>query len=307
MNRRLALALPPALLLTLLLPFAACSRGSQSGVKIDVSLATLVPSDTVLLAGTRLEALSKTAVYQKYLANRKFSAIDDFAKRTGLDPQKDLWELLFVSNGKSAVLLGRGKFANEMEPRLEKEGAQRFSHKGYNLIGTEQAAVVFINSSTAAVGPTADLRDFIDKRETSKGPPPALAAALKEISPDSQFWAAYTGGAVHLPIDPHSTAASLNRLIESIQSATVYFDFRNGLNSVAAGMCATDDQAQQVQAALKALVGLGRLNAPANQPELLQAYDGIRVTQEGHRVKLYLDLPQSTVESFLNAWMGKVR
>ena len=79
------------------------------------------------------------------------------------------------------------------------------------------------------------------------------------------------------------------------------------MKSVAAGVCAKDDEAQQVHAALKALVGLGRLNTPSNQPELMQAYDSIRVTQEGHRVKLYLDLPQSTVESFLNAWMGKVR
>ena len=294
-------------LLLFVVVLTGCSRSSQSGAKVDASLLTLVPSDTVLLAGTRLEALRETTVYKKYLLNRKFAAIDEFARRTGLDPQKDLWELLFVSNGKSGVLLGRGKFANEMEPRLEQEGAQRVGYKGYNLIGTDQAAVLFVNSSTAALASMADLKDFVDKRASSNGPPPALAAAIKEIPPDSQFWAAYTGGAVRLPVDPHSTAASLNKLIESIQSATVYFDFRSGLKSVAAGVCAKDDEAQQVQAALKALVGLGRLNTPSNQPELMQAYDSIRVTQEGHRVKLYLDLPQSTVESFLNAWMGKVR
>jgi hypothetical protein len=294
-------------LFVVLLALTSCSRSSQSGVKIDASLLTLVPSDTVLLAGTRIEALRETTVYKKYLLNRKFAAIDEFARRTGLDPQKDLWELLFVSNGKSGVLLGRGKFANEMEPRLEQEGGQRIGYKGYNLIGTDQAAVLFVSSSTAAVASMADLKEFVDKRASSNGPPAALAAAIKEIPQDSQFWAAYTGGAVRLPVDPHSTAASLNKLIESIQSATVYFDFRSGLKSVASGVCAKDDEAQQVQAALKALVGLGRLNTPSNQPELMQAYDSIRVTQEGHRVKLYLDLPQSTVESFLNAWMGKVR
>jgi hypothetical protein len=52
---------------------------------------------------------------------------------------------------------------------------------------------------------------------------------------------------------------------------------------------------------------LGRLNTPASQPEMLQAYDSIRVTQDAHRVKLYLDLPQATVESFLNTWMGRVK
>jgi hypothetical protein len=306
-NRRVLFLLLLALVL-LLLPLAACSRTSpQTGVKIDASLATLIPADTVLLAGTRLEALRETAAYKKYLANRKLPAIEDFAQRTGLDPQKDLWELLFVSNGKNGVLLGRGKFANEMEPKLEKEGAQRFGYKGFNLIGTQAAAVVFINSSTAAVGSTNDLKMFLDQRETSHGPPPALAAAIKEIPAASQFWAAYTGSAVHLSVDPRSMAANLNKLIESIDSATVYFDFRSGLNGVASGICAKDEDAQQVESALKALVALGRLNTPSSQPEMLQAYDSIRVTQEGHRVKLYLDLPQTTVESFLNTWMGKVK
>src|SRR5258706_14469778 len=274
------------ILLIAALALAGCSRPASVGVKTDPVLQTLVPGDTVLMVGTRLEALEKTPVYQKYFAGRQFSQIEEFAQRTGLDPRKDLWELLFVSNGKQSVLLGRGKFANEMEPRLEKEGAQRMGYKGFNLIGNEQAAVLFINSSTAAVASIADLKDFVDKRGTAKGLPPALAAAIKEILPESQFWAAYTGGAVHLPIDPHSTAASLNKLIESIQSATVYFDFRSGLNSVAAGMCPKDEEEQQEQASLKALFGLGRLHAPAYQQALLQAYDRILAMPVSHRAIL---------------------
>src|SRR5580658_4233483 len=104
---------------------AGCARKAPVGPKIDPALATLIPGDTTLLIGTRLEALERTPVYQKYLADRKFPQIDEFARQTGIDPKKDLWELLFVSNGKNKILLGRGKFANEMEPRLEKNGAKR--------------------------------------------------------------------------------------------------------------------------------------------------------------------------------------
>ena len=123
------------ILLCAFLMLAACARKTPVGPKIDPALATLIPDDTTLLVGTRLEALERTPVYQKYLADRKFSQVDEFAAQTGLDPKKDLWELLFVSDGKNNVLLGRGKFANEMEPRLEKQGAKRFGYKGYNLIG----------------------------------------------------------------------------------------------------------------------------------------------------------------------------
>jgi hypothetical protein len=257
------------------------------------------------MAGTRLEALRQTPVYQKYLANRKFTAVEDFAQRTGLDPQKDLWELLYVSNGRQGVLLGRGKFANEMEPRLEKEGAKRFGYRGFNLIGDERAAVLFINTTTAAVGDTASLKLFLDQREKSNGPPPAVAAALKEVPAESQFWAVYTGGSVKLPVDGRSPLSNLNRLLESIQSANVYFDLRNGVSGRAAGLCNTDQDAQQVHDALRALVGLARLNTPASQPELLAAYDAIRITQEGHNTRVYLDIPQPAVEKFIETWMGR--
>jgi hypothetical protein len=292
-------------ILCLAIIVSGCARKSAVGPKVDPALATLVPDDTTLLVGTRLESLQKTPVYQKYLADRKFSQVEDFAKQTGLDPQKDLWELLFVSNGKNNVLLGRGKFANEMEPRLEKNGAKRFGYKGYNLVGDEKAAVVFISSTTAAMGPTASLRYLLDQRGSSKGPPPGLAALMKDIPSEAQFWAAYIGGPVELGFS--GNLANINKLVGSIQTGSVYFDLRTGLNGVAYGECSSDEAAEEVQGALKAFIGLGRLNTPANQPEMQKAWDGLRTTLQDRRVKLYIDVPQNVVDQFLAVWMGRRR
>jgi hypothetical protein len=282
---------------------ASCARKPSVGPKIDPALATLIPEDTTLLVGTRLEALERTPVYQKYLADRTFPQVEEFAKQTGLDPKKDLWEMLFVSNGKNNVLLGRGKFANEMEPRLEKAGAKRFGYKGYNLVGDEKTAVVFFSGSTAAIGPTESLRFLLDQRGTSKGPPAALAALMKDIPADAQFWAAYIGGPVDLPLG--GNLANITKLVSSIQTGSLYFDLRTGLNGVALGDCSTDQGAEEVQGALKAFIGLGRLNTPANQPEMQAAWDGMRVTLQDKRVKLYIDVPQNVVDQFLNLWMGR--
>lgn len=292
-------------LCALILLSAGCTRPVPVGPKIDLALATLIPDDTTLLVGTRLEALERTPVYQKYLADRKFPQVEEFAKQTGLDPKKDLWELLFVSDGKNNVLLGRGKFANEMEPRLEKQGAKRFGYKGYNLVGDEKAAVVFISTTTAAMGPTEALRSLLDHRGTSKGPPPALASLMKDIPSDAQFWAAYAGGPVDLGFG--GNLANVTKLVSSIQTGSIYFDLRTGLSGVAEGECSTDQAAEEVQGALKAFIGLGRLNTPANQKELLAAYDGLRVTLEDKRVKLYIDVPQNVVDQFLALWMGRRR
>jgi hypothetical protein len=301
MNRKRAGRGPTLLCAAIIL--AGCARKSAVGPKIDPALATLIPDDTTLLVGTRLEALERTPVYQKYLADRNFSQVEEFAKQTGLDPKKDLWELLFVSNGKNNVLLGRGKFANEMEPRLEKGGAKRFGYKGYNLIGDDKAAVVFISSTTAAMGATDSLRFLLDQRGASKGPPAALAALMKDIPDDAQFWAAYDGGPVDLPFT--GNLANITKFVKSIQTGSVYFDLRTGLNGVASGECSTDQGAEEVQGALKAFIGLGRLKTPANQPEMQAAWDGLRTTLQDKRVKLYIDVPQNMVDQFLGLWMGR--
>jgi hypothetical protein len=292
-----------------ILALAGCAHKDAAGPKIDAALDTLVPPDTVLMVGTRLEGLFKTPVYQKNFAGKQFPQVDEFAARTGLDPVKDLWELLFVSNGHQGVLLGRGKFADEMmEPRLQRQtGAERFGYKGLTLIGDERNAMAFISPTTAALGDVVSLHSLIDQRGTSHGPPPRLVTLLKQIPAEAQFWAAYSGGPIHLPFDENSNLGNLNRLLGSLQTGTIYFDLRAGLSGVAEGECTTDAAAQDVEGALKALIGLGRLSVPKNQPDLAQAYDGLRVTQEGHRVKLYVAVPEAIVDKFIGMWTGRSR
>ncbi len=273
---------------------------------MDPSIATLVPADTVLMAGTRLEALLKTPIYQRNFADRKIPQIDEFAQRTGLDPRKDLWELLFASNGTHGVLLGRGKFGDEMmAPGLERNysanGAQRTGYKGFTLFENSQGGLVLINGTTAALGDIPSLHRLIDEKANSHGTPPAMAALLKEIPQEAQFWAAYAGGPVNLQLD--GLLANVNKLLSTVQTGTIYFDLRTGIDAVASATCANEDGAQQVQGALRALVGLGRLSVPKNQPDLAKAFDMMRVTQEGSRVKLYINVPEAEADKFLKMWM----
>jgi hypothetical protein len=293
-----------ALFLTIAM-LLGCNRAPQS-VKVDPAIATLVPADTVLLVGTRLEELLKTPVYQKNFAGREIPQIREFAEKTGIDPRKDLWQLLYTFNGKTGVLLGRGKFADDMmEPELERHGAQKFTYKGLTMLGTEGGAVTLINSTTAALGDAPALRTFIDQRGTSQGPPPPMAALMKQIPATAQFWAAYGGGPVKLPFDEDSNLGNLNRLLGSIQTGTIWFDLSSGLDGTADVACASDDGAQKVEGALKALIGIGRLSVPKNQPDLAQVYDAVQVTQDGHHVRLHISVPQSMVDKFLGVWLGQ--
>ena len=78
-----------------------CSRKpAETSVFIDPQFAALVPPDTTLLVGLRVEHLVKTPLYQKYLSGGKIRIIDRFARGTGINAEKSLWNLLLVSNGK---------------------------------------------------------------------------------------------------------------------------------------------------------------------------------------------------------------
>lgn len=290
--------------LILALTIAACNRGPQS-VHIDPSIETLVPNDTLLMVGTRLEKLLKTPVYEKNFADRDIPQINQIAQIVGIDPRKDLWELLYVSNGKNGVVLARGKFADDMmEPQIERHGAERFGYKGLTMFGDEKNAVVLINSTTAALGSVDNVKILVDERAKSTGPPAAMQALIKTIPYRAQFWAAYGGGPIHLPFDENSNLGNLNRILASIQTGTAWFDLTEGVTGLAEANCSTDEGAQQIEGALKALIGIGRLSVPKNKPELAQVYDRMQVTQEGRIVRLHIDVPQSMVDQFLSIWLG---
>src|SRR5262249_38783375 len=164
-----------------------------------------------------------------------------------------------------------------------------------------------ISPTIAALGEIPALQTLIDRRPESHGPPPALAALMKEIPADAQFWAAYAGGPIHLPLDDNPNLANVNKLVSSVETGSVYFDLRNGLNGLVVANCSTVDGAEQVQGALRALVGIGRLSVPKDQPDLAQVYDMIRVPQESQRVRLHIDVPQSMVDRFLGMWLSTSR
>ena len=285
-------------LLPIALVLAGCAP-TTPGVKIDPSLAMLIPSDTVMLAGVRAEALQKTPVYQKHLADRKLPPLDDFLKQTGLKDRKDLWELLLISDGKNTVVLGRGKFSDEAEPDLKRPGAKRFGYKGFNLVGDDRTAVLLVSPTVAGIGETSALKALIDAKDRSTGPPAPLAAMMKEIPPEVAVWAAYIGGPVHVPVDLSGNLANLNKVLSSIQTGSAYVDLRTAFNGLITGTTAAEKDATTLHDTMQALVGLGRLSAPKGDPQFPKIFDGIRVTQESTKVNVHIDEPEELVETML--------
>lgn len=274
----------------------------ETSVFIDPQFAALVPPDTTLLVGTRVENLVKTPIYQKYLAGGRIQIIDRFARGTGINPEKSLWNLMYVSNGKKSFVLGRGKFADElMAPDFSKPGVRRFSYKSLTLFGDEQQAMLLVNSSTMVIGETDVLRSLVDQRPALTGLPARLSALTKEIPYQTQFWGAYAGGPVDIPFT--GNLENVNRVLGMVTQGSFHFDLTSGVNGVITGDGRNAEDGRQVHDALTGFVGLGRMLAPKKQPELQRVFDGVQVSQEGQRIIVKVAEPEELAGKFLDGWL----
>jgi hypothetical protein len=291
----------------LCLVLAGCQARKSQSLHIDPELETLVPADTVFVVGANVDAIRDTPVFQKLLGRMPLPQLDEFAQRTGLDPRKDLSQLLTCSNGKTGLLLARGKFkTQELEARLAANGAKPFVYKKYNLFGDERAAFFVWNPSTVIAGPAADLRSIIDQ-SGARGLPPAIRDLLRSLPANDQIYAALAGGleGLNLAIPQDSNLGNITNVLRSMDSATLGMDLRSGIAVTAEVTSKTERDAKFVHDMVKGVVGIGRLNTPDNHPELLQLYDAIQVTEQQNRAMVAADIPTDLADRFLDLWLKK--
>ena len=292
---------PPLLCLAL----AGCQAHKPGLLHIDPALESLVPQDTIFVVGANLAAIRNTAVYQKLLSRAPLPQLDDFARQTGLDPRKDLSQILSCSNGKHGLLMARGKFNRaDLEARLERQGAKPMVYKNHHLFGNDNQAIAFLNDATAVAGPASELHSILDGQTTS-GLPPALRDLLRTLPQSDQIYAALNGSlsGLNIAAPENSNLANVMQALRSVNSATLGMDLSSGLQLIAAVNCNTERDAKFVHDILKGMIGLGRLNTPDNQPEMLKLYDAIQVSQQQTRTEVQANISQQQADKFLDLWL----
>ena len=257
----------------------ACQPKQSASLHVSPSLEALVPADTMVVLGVNLATLRDTTIYQKLLTRVPLPQLDSFAQQTGLDPRKDLSEILFSSNGKNALLLVRGKFRlADLQARFKSKGVTPSNYKGHDLFGDDRGAVTFLDDSTAAAGTTSDIHALLDQMNGSgRGLPIPLRDLLRTLPEGDQVYAALTGGVenLNLPLPREGNLGNILQALRSVQSATLGMNLSKGIDAIAVVNCNTERDAKFVHDLVRGLVGFGRLNTPDNQPDLLKLYDAI--------------------------------
>ena len=265
----------------LLAALCGCGPRRPPSVKIDPALATLVPSDTVLLAGVRMEALRATPLYQS------LGSPAALLSGTGLDLDK-VWEILAASNGRRTAILARGKFSDSgLEPRLDIPGATRSTYKGYALTATDSLAVAFMNPSTAVAGRPDAVRAILDDRGQSSGPPPGLEKQIELIGPENQIWAVGIGSAELAQAAPHiGNLANLGTVLRVVETFRIAAQAGAGVRITATARCRNQEDAGSLSGALRFFAMLAGLKTSS----------GVHIESSGAEVRIDASIPPETIE-----------
>lgn len=284
----------------------SCQPKQSASLHISPALETLVPADTLVVLGINLAALRDTPVYQKLIARVPLPQLDEFQKQTGLDPRKDLSEVLLCSSGKTALLLVRGKFRlQDLETRFKSKGVTPSNYKGHALFGDDRAAIVLLDDSTAAAGTPAEIHALLDR--TASGLPANLREQLRTLPADDQVYAALMGGIerLNLPLPRDGNLGNILQALRSVDSAALGLNLSHGIDGLVEVNCTTERDARFIHDMLRGLIGFGRLNTRDDQPEMLKLYDAIQVTQQQQQAKVTANVPQELADRFLDVWLKK--
>jgi hypothetical protein len=261
----------------------SCSRLATKGVVVDSSFQPFIPPDTKVLASIQIAKVEATPLYNSHKEQFNLAQLQAFSERTGLDPSRDLSEILFAWDGKQSLLMARGHFSqSRVGPKLESLGARRRSYKNFTLFGDDRNSLAFIHDGFAIAGPYQSLCDVIDGRNKSQaGIPAELQRRLEGIPKADQIWAVSREGlpVAGLPMRSDIDSA-LSNIAGVVSSAAMGIGIDTGIHLQADLTCISDEGARRVRDALRGGLGLARLTTKDSQLGLLRLYDSVHVDQE---------------------------
>jgi len=170
----------------------------------------------------------------------------------------DVSEALAVSNGKDVVVFTKGK-----------SGIAQYDRQGNRTAPTGRGGV-----------------------------PPALREKLRSIAPRNQIFGAGIGGSLPMAdaLPSQGNLANLQNLLKALASWTLAADLRSGVKLDAEAVYRTEQDAKQIHDALRGLLGIARLSTPADAPELLRVYDGVKISMQKSTVTVLADVPAEALE-----------
>lgn len=292
-----------------------------------------LPGDTRFVMGLDMKRFVASPFYKRMNAaaadrkSRPFSEIED---KTGLNPERDIDQIIVAGGGQgfrpgrggqgAVIVLGRFdryKVSRAIETE-SKKGVTTKTLQGTTIYlfsegrtGDAAAAVAFIDDGALVMGSQRDVEHVVSARsrgEATLSGNAALLTLLESVRPGSTFWVAGDQTALQgLPRSlpgaggPGGTSQSIE--LPSLKSVIVTGDLDPEVALDVTGEAADEAAARNLADVVRGFVALATLQA-GQKPELKQLASAVSVTTEATRVRVNARFPYALLDTLQKGHPG---
>lgn len=274
-----------------------------------------LPADTRFVVGMDVRRFVASPLYRRY--SERFAvrpqAFSDLEDKTGIDPERDLDQVLIAGRGTASredgIVLVMGRFDRDKLIRAietQKKGVTWREFQGTTVYvfgegGGKGSAAAFLDDRTAVLGAPRAVEGMIAARaqgEASLRSNSSLIALLEGVAPGSTFWMVGDQTLMDkmpktIP-GPGGSGSSLQ--LPGLKSLVVTGDLDPVMAVEAKGEASDEAAARNLADVVRGLVALAALQAN-QRPELKGLASAVSVTTEGAHVRVNARFPYELIDS----------
>jgi hypothetical protein len=279
------------------------------------------PADTQQVAYSNFAQLRSSPDYpqiRQHILYQQLRGFQEFLRSLGVDPEKDVDEVLLGWRGES--LSGPGSFgvaAGRFAPDKVREFFTQTrlpvqSYAGYDLFGFGSGVdpadtfFTFFDSSLAAFGRLHDLKALLDARESSAALDAnetfrSYEAELDGVSPQ---WGILTGKAAVNVAAPWLSGGKKNTIdmtaiLQPVQAVLYRVDWDGGFTTHISLVCKTAESAAGLSQLLNILKSSPALSASGAAPGSTSLLQNLEIRQNASRLELSASGPAEALDQIL--------
>jgi hypothetical protein len=290
-----------------------------------------LPADTRFVMGLDMKRFVASPFYQRMntaaAASRKNRPFAEIEEKTGLNPERDVDQIIVAGGGQgfqagrggqgAVIVLGRFD-RYKVSRAIETESKSKVTTKtlqgstiylfSEGQAGDAKAAVAFIDDGALVMGSQRDVEHVVAARsrgEATLAGNAALLALVESVRPGSTFWVA--GDQTILQRMPRSipggggTSQSIE--LPTLKSVIVTGDLDPEVALDVTGETADEAAARNLADVVRGFVARASLQA-GQKPELKQLASAVSVTTEQTRVRVNARVPYALLDSLQRGGPG---
>jgi len=255
-------------------------------VSIDPTSLKFLPPETTGVAVVDVASLLTAPLVQNQLKNNDSlpPKMQELVDGTGINPKTDIDKVTIAKLGpREAFVVVQGRINKfKVEQFLMDRGKQADAYLGQTIYYDKDGAIAVLDNLLVA-GQVDTVKKALDQLQIPGSSPLRndLAAAIQTIDSGNQIWAVGDFSISDLGNAGVRGPAPVVEMLKSLQSGTYQMRVDSDIHARATGSFADADSAKNISDLAKGALAIAKLQVAKQQPDLLQALDGIQVSSSG--------------------------